>query len=74
MRSKPPPPSSSVPPERDGRDALSYAERRGLTPDTLKLFRIGYAPGTKDALKGALLKRGFTESQLTRGRPLGEAR
>jgi DNA primase len=50
--------------ERDGRDALAYAGRRGLKPDTLKLFRIGYAPGTKDALKGALLKRGFTESQL----------
>ena len=50
--------------ERDGRDALLYAERRGLTRETLKAFRIGFAPNGKDALKAALLKRGFTEAQL----------
>ena len=50
--------------EREGRDALLYAERRGLTRETLKAFRIGFAPNGKDALKAALLKRGFTEAQL----------
>jgi DNA primase len=49
---------------RDGREALLYAERRGLGRETLKEFRIGYAPNAKDALKTALLKRGFTEAQL----------
>ena len=49
---------------REGRDALLYAERRGLTGETLKEFRIGFAPNAKDALKTALLKKGFTEAQL----------
>lgn len=47
-----------------GREALHYTEQRGLSPEMLKEFRIGYAPIAKDALKGALLKKGFTESQL----------
>lgn len=47
-----------------GREALTYAERRGLSPETLKEFRIGFAPTSKDALKGALIKRGFSEAQL----------
>jgi len=48
---------------RDGREALSYAERRGLSRETLKEFRIGFAPNAKEALKTALLKKGFTEAQ-----------
>jgi DNA primase len=47
-----------------GRETLAYAERRGLSPNTLKDFRIGFAPNSKDALKGTLIKRGFTEAQL----------
>jgi DNA primase len=49
---------------REGREASAYAERRGLSPATLKAFRIGYAPGSKDALKSTLIKKGFTEAQL----------
>jgi DNA primase len=49
---------------QDGRHALLYAERRGLSRDTLKEFRIGFAPNAKDALKTALVKKGFTETQL----------
>ena len=49
---------------KEGRDALAYAEHRGLTPNTLKEFRIGFAPNTKDVLKAALIKRGFNEAQL----------
>jgi len=49
---------------RDGRDALLYAERRGLKPETLKEFRIGFAPHAKEVLKADLTKRGFTETQL----------
>lgn len=49
---------------REGREALLYAERRGLSPQTLTEFRIGFAPSSKDVLKGALLKKGFTETQL----------
>ena len=49
---------------REGRDALLYAERRGLKSETLKEFRIGFAPHAKEALKATLTKRGFTEAQL----------
>lgn len=49
---------------REGREALSYAEGRGLAPEALKEFRIGFAPSSKEALKSALIKRGFTEAQL----------
>ncbi len=49
---------------REGREASAYAERRGLSPATLKAFRIGYAPGSTDALKSTLIKKGFTEAQL----------
>ena len=47
---------------REGREALLYAERRGLARDILKEFRIGVAPNAKDALKTALLKKGFSRS------------
>jgi DNA primase len=47
----------------DGREALHYAERRGLSRETLKEFRIGFAPNAKEALKTTLLKKGFTEAQ-----------
>jgi DNA primase len=47
-----------------GREALGYAEGRGISRDTIKEFRIGYAPGGRDRLKTALLERGFTEAQL----------
>jgi DNA primase len=47
-----------------GRDALLYAGRRGLKPETLKEFRIGFAPNAKETLKTHLTKRGFAETQL----------
>lgn len=47
-----------------GRDALAYAEGRGLSRETIREFRVGYAPGMRDTLKNALLQKGFTEAQL----------
>lgn len=47
-----------------GRHAHAYATQRGLSGETLKDFRVGFAPNAKDALKTALTKKGFTERQL----------
>ena len=47
-----------------GREALDYAEGRGIARNTIKEFRVGYAPSGRDALKTALIKRGFSEAQL----------
>ncbi|MHA1134605.1 MAG: DNA primase [Alphaproteobacteria bacterium] len=49
---------------KGGREALGYAEGRGVSRDTIAEFRMGYAPGGRDTLKSTLLKQGFTEAQL----------
>jgi DNA primase len=49
---------------QEGRAALGYLERRGLDLATLRRFRLGYAPADRQALKQALLARGFAEGQL----------
>lgn len=47
-----------------GKGARDYLDRRGLTPDTIKRFRLGFAPGGRTGLKDALLARGVGEDQL----------
>ncbi|MFN0264377.1 DNA primase [Tepidamorphus sp. 3E244] len=50
--------------ERAGANARSYLDGRGLTGDTRKTFRIGYAPGGRHALKDHLAGRGVTVEQM----------
>ncbi len=38
----------------EGADARAYLEKRGLKPETIKAFGIGYAPDSKSKLKAAL--------------------
>ncbi len=52
-----------------GREAKAYIGRRGLKPDTVARFRIGYAPGAarggpRTALKEAMLARQVPEALL----------
>ncbi len=47
-----------------GSAALAYVKNRGLKPDTVSNFRMGYAPGRRDGLKQAMLSRNFSEAQL----------
>ncbi|MEM6907476.1 MAG: DNA primase [Pseudomonadota bacterium] len=47
----------------DGRQALEYLKRRGLTSDTLREFGFGYAPESKQALSKALAR--FEAQMLT---------
>jgi len=44
-----------------GREALAYLEKRGLDLDTIRRFRLGFAPDRRTALKQALGKT-FPES------------
>lgn len=47
-----------------GKHALDYAINRGLSDQTMKRFRMGYAPNSRTALKEAMIARGIEEAQL----------
>lgn len=47
-----------------GKEALLYLKNRGLTEDTIKRFRIGYAPDSYEFTHELLLKRGFNHAQV----------
>ena len=47
-----------------GAEARCYLERRGLSPATVRAFRLGYAPPERGALRRALSARGFGDSLL----------
>jgi DNA primase len=49
-----------------GAEARAYLERRGLTEDDAKTFRLGYAPAARSALKGRLADLGFTQAEMSR--------
>lgn len=44
--------------------ARDYVARRKLGKETISKFQLGYAPNQRDALKSALLKRGYAEKDL----------
>jgi DNA primase len=45
-------------------DARAYLERRGLSPQTLERFEIGYAPAGRTATLAALTAKGIPEADL----------
>jgi len=48
-----------------GSEGLSYFTRRGLSRETVKKFRLGYAPSGRTVLKDALMSRdGVTEEMM----------
>ncbi|MGI9491663.1 MAG: DNA primase [Geminicoccaceae bacterium] len=47
-----------------GKEAQRYLEKRGLEPEMISRFGLGYAPSDRRALKRALIDEGFTEQQL----------
>jgi DNA primase len=47
-----------------GKPGLAYLRGRGLTPETIARFRLGYAPDSRQALKTALKAAGIEESLL----------
>ncbi len=47
-----------------GRSAREYLAARGLDDKTIRDFRIGYAPESRDAIKSAMLDRQVSESDM----------
>lgn len=47
-----------------GEFARNYLARRGLSPETIATFRLGYAPEGRTQLKTHLLKAGFSEREM----------
>lgn len=47
-----------------GAEARSYLERRGLSPETAAIFRLGLAPDSRGALRKAMNARGYDDDQL----------
>src|SRR5215213_2133902 len=51
---------------KEARAAREYLEGRGITDETRKAFRLGYAPDSWDALSSHLKQRGATSAQIER--------
>jgi DNA primase len=47
-----------------GQAVQAYLEKRKLTPETLEVFEIGYAPESWDATRTYLLEREYSEQEL----------
>ncbi len=47
-----------------GQTAAAYLGERGVSPETVGAFRLGFAPARRTALKDALIARGIAEDAL----------
>lgn len=52
--------------EPQGGQARAYLERRGLTEDDVRAFRLGFAPSSRSALKGRLADLGYRQEEMAR--------
>ena len=50
----------------EGKPARDYLRHRGITAETAEAFQLGFSSSAWDALQGAMLKAGWTPSQLER--------
>ncbi len=46
---------------QEGREALAYVQQRGLSAETIRAFRLGFAPDTRQGLRQHLLGGGTAE-------------
>lgn len=50
--------------QASGREARDYLRDRGILPETIERFGLGFAPNSRDALRTALLSDGIPEALL----------
>jgi DNA primase len=50
---------------KEAQEARDYLAGRGLAEETLRAFRVGYAPGAWDRILSVSRKAGFTDAELT---------
>ncbi|MEX0645235.1 MAG: DNA primase [Parvularculaceae bacterium] len=48
----------------DGRAGADYLARRGVTPEQIETFQLGFAPDQRTALRDHLINKGYTEETL----------
>src|SRR5260221_12779496 len=58
--------SQARPEAQTGRAGLAYLQQRGLDPATIRRFRLGFAPESREALKRALAGK-IPEALLVEG-------
>jgi DNA primase len=46
------------------KEVLNYISGRGLSPETLNAFRLGFAPSDEQALRKFLLAQGYNDAQM----------
>ena len=51
----------------EGEEGWRYLIDRGLHPNTIKRYGLGYAPDSWDSLRNHMLKKGFHEDELIKG-------
>ena len=56
----------------EGKDAYAYLKNRGIKNSTIKMFGIGYAPNSWNALVDAMRKKGYTDEELQEADLVGE--
>ncbi len=59
--------------EPRNKDALSYMLDRGITPETLSEFRVGFAPSDGNALREYLITKGYKPSDMIKAGLLKES-
>jgi DNA primase len=55
-----------------GSPALAYLQKRGLTPDTVENFGLGYAPDSYEATLTYLRSKGYTNEELSQAGMVNE--
>lgn len=50
--------------QKEGIDALSYLQGRGLTDESLESFRVGFSPEDPQFLRRHLLQKGFSDTDM----------